>query len=342
MTGLRTIVVKFTAFAVVAGILGMLTINTMLNAVDGDTSDYTAVFADSSGLRTGDDVKVAGVRVGRVTGIEVGEVENRKVSEVTFELKDDQPILDNSKLVMRYADLLGSRYLSIQQPEKRGEALPKGTRLDLSKTDPGFDLTVLLNGFRPLFRVLKPADVNQLATTLIKVLQGEGGTVQEFLSETTKLTNFIADRDKVFDQVITNLTPVLENLAGRGDELRTTARELTALMSALARERQTIGSSIDGIAQLTDHLSSLFVEANQPTKAALVRLRAVAKMYADNRTQVENAIVWFPRLVNSLGRITQNSNQANVYLCNLGVNLAGTTLYPFGQPGSANYSEVCR
>lgn len=342
MTGLRTIAVKFIAFAAIAGMLGVLTINTMLNAVDGDTSEYTATFLDSSGLRPGDDIKVAGVRVGKVTGIEVDDLDSRKVSEVTFELKDEQPILSNSKLVMRYADLLGSRYLSIEQPAQRGEALPKGTKLGLAQTDPGFDLTVLLNGFRPLFRVLKPQDVNRLASTLVKVLQGEGGTVQEFLSETTKLTNFVADRDRVFDQVITNLTPVLENLAGQGDELRSTARELTALMGALAKERQTIGSSIDGLAQLTDHLSSLFVEANQPTKSALVRLRAVAKMYADNRSEVEDAIVWFPRLVNALGRITQNSNQANVYLCNLGVNLAGTTLYPFGQPGSANYSEVCR
>jgi phospholipid/cholesterol/gamma-HCH transport system substrate-binding protein len=342
MKGLRTITVKFIAFALCAGMLGLLTINTMLNAVDGDTSEYTAMFANSSGLRSGDDVKVAGVRVGRVTDIEVAEVDNRQVSKVTFELSDDQPILQNSKLVMRYADLLGSRYLSIQQPQQRAAALPKGAELGLSQTDPGFDLTVLLNGFRPLFRVLKPEDVNQLAETLVKVLQGEGGTLQEFLRETTKLTNFVADRDQVFDQVITNLTPVLENLAGQGDELRTTARELTALMSALAKERETIGGSIDGIAQLTDHLSALFVQANQPTKQALVRLRAVAKMYKDNRTEVENAIVWFPRLVTALGRITQNSNQANVYFCNLGLNLAGTTVYPWGQPGSANYSEVCR
>lgn len=342
MTGLRTIAVKFIAFAAVAGVLGMLMVNTMLNPVDGDTSEYAAVFADSSGLREGDDVKVAGVRVGRVTDIAVGEVDNRKVSEVTFELREDQPILSNSTLVMRYADLLGSRYLAIQQPEQRGEPLRAGTTLGLARTDPGFDLTVLLNGFRPLFRVLEPQDVNQLAATLVKVLQGEGGTIQQFLSETTELTTFVANRDRVFGEVITNLTPVLENLAGQGDELRSTARELSRLMGALAEERRTIGNSIDGIARLTDHLSALFVEARQPTKSALVRLRAVARMYADNRREVEDAVVWFPRLVNSLGRIGQNSNQVNVYLCNLGVNLAGTTVFPYGEPGSADYSEVCR
>ena len=115
------------------------------------------------------------------------------------------------------------------------------------RTGPGFDLTELLNGFRPLFEILQPGDVNQLATSMIKVLQGEGGTIEGLLGRRPELTNFVADRDEVIGEVMTNLTPVLENLAGQGGELRATVVELKNLMSGLARDRKSIGGSIDGI-----------------------------------------------------------------------------------------------
>lgn len=335
MTGIRTIAVKFFAFAALSGLLGLLLLNTMLNNLGGDQREYTATFTEVSGLRPGDDIKVAGVRVGQVEDIEV----DGRQAKVSFVISEDQELLDNSKLVLRYQNLLGQRYLSIQQPAARGERLKDGAHLDTGQTDAGFDLTVLLNGFRPLFRVLEPEDINKLAGSLVKLLQGEGGTIEEFLSETTKLTNFVADRDKVFNQVLTNLTPVLENLAGKGGELRATVRDLTALMSALAKDRQTIGSSIDGLSKLTDNLSSLFTETQAPTQAALVRLRAVAAMYAGGRAEVGETLEWFPKLLASLGRVSQNNNAGNVYLCNAGFKIAGQTIYPFGENG--NYSGVC-
>lgn len=336
MTGLRTIGIKFTAFAITAGLLGLMLLNTMLNNLGGDKREYTAVFTEVSGLRSGDDIKVAGVRVGQVKSIEV----DGRQAKVEFVISNEQKLLSNSKLVLRYQNLLGQRYISIQQPKNRGDELKAGTTLQTDQTDPGFDLTVLLNGFRPLFRVLEPEDINKLARSLVSVLQGEGGTIDTFLTQTTQLTNFIAGKDEVFDQVLTNLTPVLENLAGQGDELSTTVKELKALMTALAKDRQTIGQSIDGLSQLTGNLSSLFVESQKPTEAALVRLRQVAGMYADNRAGVENALEWFPKLLGALGRIGQNTNQANVYFCNTSLKLAGQTIFPFGQNGT--YSEVCR
>lgn len=334
MTGLRTIVVKFVAFATLSGLLGLLLLNTMLNNLGGDQKEYTATFTEVSGLRAGDDIKVAGVRVGQVKKIEV----DKRQAKVEFVISKDQPLLSNSKLVLRYQNLLGQRYLSIQQPAQRGEELKDGTHLGTDQTDAGFDLTVLLNGFRPLFRVLEPQDINRLATSLIALLQGEGGTIEQFLGETTKLTNFIADRDQIFDQVLTNLTPVLENLAGQGDELRGTVQELSALMTALAKDRAVLGQSIDGLSKLTGDLSSLFVDVKAPTEAALVRLRQVAAMFAANKDGIGATLEWFPQLFAALGRISQNSNQGNVYLCNLGLKLAGQTVFPF----NGSYSEVCR
>ncbi|RZI80339.1 MAG: MCE family protein, partial [Microbacterium sp.] len=244
--GYRSIVVKFAAFATIAVLLGALLANTMLNGLNGDTASYKAQFGDVAGLRVGDDMRVAGVRVGRVQDIEI----NGSGAEVTFDLVKSQPLLDTTKIVMRYQNLLGQRYLALVQTGTAGKQLPDDAKIPLARTSPGFDLTELLNGFRPLFEALRPDDVNQLANSLVQVLQGEGGTIESLLQQTGKLTNFLADRDQLVGQVLDNLTPVLQNMAGQGTELRSTVVELKTLMTGLAEDRESIGASIDGMSQL--------------------------------------------------------------------------------------------
>lgn len=337
MTGLRQIAIKFSAFAIVSGLLMVLLVNTMQNGVGGDTREYTADFADVSGLRKGDDVKAAGVRIGQVKDIEATE----EGARIKLDVVDDQPLLDNTKLVMRYQNLLGQRYIGLVQPTQRGKELPDGANVPVARTSPGFDLTELLNGFRPLFKVLQPGDVNTLATSLVKVLQGEGGTVQALLGQTAELTNFLADRDGVIGDVMTNLKPVLDNLAGQGTELTNTVRELRALMTGLARDRKSIGASIDGVSRLVGATSSLLKEVKVPLVRATDQLVTVADMFERSRGNLVKAIPAFTLVFDSLGRATSYENALNVYVCSLSITVgSGEGLNLSGTPGP--WREVCR
>ena len=336
MTGLGRVAVKFGAFLVVSLLLLMLLVNTMVNGLGGDTRTYDAVFADVSGLRVGDDVKVAGVRVGRVESIEVDD----DAALVEFELAERQPILETTSIVMRYQNLLGQRYLALVQGPERGERLDDGATIPLERTNPGFDLTELLNGFRPLFEVLKPDDVNQLATSLVKVLQGEGGTVETLLQQTARLTSFIADRDEVIGDVLTNLTPVLDNLAGQGTELKGTVEELRGLMTGLARDRKSIGDSIDGVSRLVGATSELLRQARVPAVRTIDRFRTVAHMLAVTRGQLNEALRSFGTTFEGLGRSASYENAVNVYLCSMAFAVGENDYNLAGDDGP--WSEVCR
>ena len=338
MTGLRTIAAKFAAFAIASALLMILLVNTMQNGVNGDTVEYTAEFADVSGLRIGDDVKAAGVRVGKVEDIAV----TAEGADVTLTVVEDQPLLDTTKLVMRYQNLLGQRYIGLVQGPDRGAEIEDGDRIPVDRTDPGFDLTGLLNGFRPLFRVLQPGDVNTLATSLVKVLQGEGGTVEQLLRQTGRLTNFLADRDEVIGQVMTNLQPVLENLAGQDDELSATIGELRALMTGLARDRKSIGASIDGVSRLVGATSSLLKEVKVPLVRSTDQLVTVADMFERSRGNLEKAIPAFGRIFEALGRTTSYESALNVYVCSLSIAIGADSrgINPAGDNGP--WRQVCR
>jgi len=336
--GIRLTAVKFLSFALVAILLLVLLVNTMHNGVSGDTRSYRALFTDVSGLRVGDDVKVAGVRVGRVQSIAVEK--GGQLASVGFDLEADQPILANTDLVMRYQNLVGQRYLAMVQPANHEAALPAGSTIPTKRTDPGFDLTQLLNGFRPLFEVLQPADVNKLASSLVQVLQGEGGTVESLLRQTATLTTFVANRDQVIDSVLTNLTPVLNNLSGRGTQLTATITSLERLMQGLAADRKQIGAAVDGIGQLVGSTSDLLTRAQQPLISSVHQLRTVAGTLDQTSAQVIGAANAFRTVFGGLGRATSYENALNVYVCSLSLALGGTNINTAVLPG--HYSKVCQ
>ena len=333
---IRGTAIKFGVFSAVAILFLALLYNTMANNVNGDVEEYDAVFSDVSGLRTGDDVRVAGVKVGRVQSIEV----QGRDARIGFVLSKDQPLLTTTDLVIRYQNLLGQRYVSMVQTGRQGERVEPGATVPRSHTSPGFDLTALLNGFRPLFAVLKPEDVNKLAATIIKVLQGEGGTVDLLLRQTADLTSFLADREQLFDDVVTNLTPVLDNLSGQGSQLRATVQELSKLMEGLARNRQTFGQSLSKVSDLIGTTSGLLRDARAPLTNDVQKLRAFAGMYAEQGALFGSSLQAFGNVVGLVGIGLSYESALNSYLCNLNGSILGV---PFGTSNvSGRHTQVCR
>ena len=347
MTGLRTVIVKFSIFAVVSILLLWILLNTMLNPVSGSTNTYYAKFRDVSGLRVGDDIKVAGVRVGRVAGIRVDPSTNGSYdgAVVTLQMQTSQPIPTNADLIMRYQNLVGQRYLSIQFQDASGNAIaPAQTDVQnkgwISQTDPGFDLTDLLNGFQPLFNELKPEDVNTLSSTLIQVLQGEGPTVESLLQQTGQLTNYVANRDQVIGSVLDNLTPVLQDFAAHDADLRNTVVSLKDMFTSLAADRQQIGGAIDGLSSLIVTTNGIVQQVKAPLEGTVTQLRQAADMLAASRSNLVNGINGFNTAISGIGRATSYENALNIYVCDLSISLAGLPAVNPGNP--ANGSAVCK
>ena len=348
MTGLKPIIAKFAVFAAVSLLLLWVLVNTMLHGVDGDTHDYKANFSDVNGLRVGDDVKIAGVRVGRVKAIDVHEPDE-KSADVTLQVEANQKILTNSTAKMLYQNLVGQRYISIVSPlDANGNVVTSGPgvtaigaaqKWTIANTNSGFDLTELLNGFKPLFNVLQPKDINTLAETIVQVLQGEGPTVDSLLKQTAQLTQYIASRDKVIGSVLTNLTPVLNDFAAHGQDLHTTVVNLKDLMTGLANDRQQIGNAISGVSSLVGTTQGLLDQVRTPLMGTVSELRQAAEMLAASRSNLVSAINGFNTGIAGLGRATSYENALNIYICTLGVSLLNL---PTVHTGLSHGSAVCQ
>ena len=331
---MRAATAVFAAFGIAAMLaLGVLA-NTMTNQVSGGTTSYTADFTNASGLRPGDDVRAAGVKVGRVQGVALHE----GLARVTFDLSKKQPIYSDTRLSVRYQNLLGQRYLAMLPGPDSSKRLT-AAHVPVDRTDPGFDLTALLNGFEPLFAALEPEQVNQLSTSIVAVMQGQGGTIESLLTETATLTHHLADKDEVIGEVLDNLVPVLTDLSDRGDQLDQTVGDLRALMKTLANERESIGDSIDGVSQLSEATADLVAEARPPLKHDVHSLREFGRISVKELTRITSLFETLPGATASFARPMSHGSWLNMYICNMGVDVGNGDINV--GPRNGSHSRAC-
>ncbi|MER5854798.1 MCE family protein [Streptomyces sp900105245] len=305
--------VKFSLFALVTIAATALLAATIVNVSLTSKETYHAVFTDVTGLETGDDIRVAGVRVGEVEGI---RIKDRTLAEVTFTVSAERPLLAGTRAVVRYRNLVGQRYIALTEGPGDGTTrLRPGGTIPLSRTRPALDLNALLNGFKPLFAALSPSDVNQLATEIVRTLQGEGGTVNSLLAHTASLTSTLADRDKLIGSVIDNLNTVLETLDKRGSRFSGLLTQLRRVVSGLSADRRPIGESLVSIGDLTDVTSGLLKDARPPLKDDIGGIGDLTGTLNRNETTVEGVLKRLPNKLEKLTGTASYGSWFNFYLC---------------------------
>lgn len=185
--------IGLTVFMTVALTLGWLVYATLLREVSGSTTAYSAIFTDVYGLREGDDVRMAGVRVGRVQKIEL--VDNER-ARVDFVVQNDQKLYGNTIASVTYQNIVGQRYVGLSPGKSGGPAgdtvLAAGATIPVERTDPSFDVTTLLNGYEPLFSTLSPEQADNLTKGVIQSLQGDNASIVTLVSQTSTLTKAFA------------------------------------------------------------------------------------------------------------------------------------------------------
>jgi phospholipid/cholesterol/gamma-HCH transport system substrate-binding protein len=259
-------------------------------------------------------VRIAGLTVGSVKKVQIYE---RNHALVTFSVKSDVPVTSASHADIRFLNLVGDRYMAIAQGEPGAPRLPSHGTIPMSQTSPALDLTALFNGFQPLFTALDPKEINDLSLNLVKVLQGEGGTIQSLLARTASLTNTLADRDELIGQVVTNLSGMLQTVDAHHQQLDTLVVQLKDWLGNVARDRNVIGRSVESISTLADQLARLLVEGRPAIKGdvrQLHRLAAVLKT-PESKAVINEALDRLPTMFRRQVRIGSYGSWYNYYLC---------------------------
>ncbi|MFI2477904.1 MlaD family protein [Nocardia xishanensis] len=337
----RNAVISLALFVALAVVASYTIWSTLQRSVPGDTHRYTATFTDVLGLRVGDDVRVAGVRVGRVDEI---ELDANRQARVTIRVRARQRLTTATEALIRYQNLIGQRYVALAPGDGEGVPLPPGGAIPLEHTESSFDVSTLLAGFEPLFSVLQPEEVNSLSETLVQALQGDGVSLSALITQAAGLASSFQQRDEILGAVITDLSGVVAGLANRSGELETLITQARALVTGLYEQGEALKGAFDQIAASTDRLAALVAEIQPGMARAQQYATTGVALLLSNGAKLDTAAVELPYVLAGLARISGNGAYINSYVCGLDVSLWGV-LFPRGvltQIGGQAHSEVCR
>ena len=299
---------------------------------------YTAEFSNGSGLRSGQFVRAGGVEVGKVSSIAL--TDNGQRALVTFKVDKSLPLYQSTTAQLRYANLIGDRYLNLERGTGDGSdrVLPPGGFIPVARTQPALDLDALIGGFKPLFKSLDPEKVNNIATSLVTVFQGQGGTIKDILSQTAQLTSTLADRDQAIGEVITNLNTVLGTVVKHQKEFDSTVVNFETLITGLKNRADPLAGAIADISDASGTLAGLLRDDRPLLQQTTGHLETIQQPFADDPAKLDKLLSEYPAAITLIGRAGGiYGDFFNFYLCDISLKLNG--LQPGGPVRTVNITK---
>jgi phospholipid/cholesterol/gamma-HCH transport system substrate-binding protein len=284
------------------------------------TKTYKAEFTNVTGLENGDFVRIAGVEVGKVKKV---AIQPDTTALVEFTADESVVLTEGSRVVIRYDDLIGGRYLALQEGAGGTAKLKPGDTIPLARTAPALDLDALIGGFRPLFRALDPDQVNALSGQLIQALQGQGATINSFLAQTAALTTTLADRDRLIGEVLINLNVVLGSLGDQSDQFATAVDALTDLVETLAARKADISNGVTYTNAAAASISDLLAQARPPLAKTIQETDRAAGIVVADHEYFDNLLNTLPDAYQALNRQGIYGDFFTFYLCDIVLKLNG-------------------
>nr|WP_090280993.1 virulence factor Mce family protein [Mycolicibacterium komanii] len=284
------------------------------------TNSYVAEFTNVTGLENGDFVRIAGVEVGKVKRV---EIQPDTTARVEFTADQSVVLTEGSRAVIRYDDLIGGRYLALEEGAGGVKKLEPGGTIPLARTSPALDLDALIGGFRPLFRALDPDQVNALSSQLIQALQGQGGTINSFLSQTAALTTTLADRDRLIGEVLVNLNVVLGSLGDQSDQFAKAVDALSELVATLQGRKEDISNGLAYTNAAAATITDLLAEARPPFSKTIHETDRAAGIVVADHEYFDNLLNTLPDAYQALARQGIYGDFFTFYLCDIVLKLNG-------------------
>ncbi|TAM65196.1 virulence factor Mce family protein [Mycobacterium sp.] len=281
---------------------------------------YSAIFADVSGLRDGNFVRIAGVEVGKVKKIDVND---DATVTVQFSADDSVVLTQGSRAAVRYENLIGDRYMALDEGTGSVQILHPGQTIPLERTQPALDLEALIGGFRPLLRALDPDKVNALTGQLIVAFQGEGATIGSFLTQTASVANTLADRDQLIGQVITNLNTLLDSLGGQTKQFDKAVQSVSELVKGLSDRRTDVSNGVAYLNAAAGSVADLLTQARPPLQNTVHQADRTSGQILADHDYVDNLLDKLPEKYAILARQGLQGDFFSFYLCDAILKLNG-------------------
>ncbi|MDT5116076.1 MAG: phospholipid/cholesterol/gamma-HCH transport system substrate-binding protein, partial [Mycobacterium sp.] len=182
----------------------------------------------------------------------------------------------------------------------------------------------LIGGFRPLFRALDPNKVNNIAQSIITIFQGQGGTINDILDQTSELTSTLADRDQAIGEVVRNLNTVLDTTVKHQQQFDETVQNFEKLITSLKNRADPIATSVADISDAAGSVADLLGDNRPLLQKTVTQLEVIQQPLVDQKDQLNGILAQLPQALKILGRAGGiYGDFFNFYACDVTLRLNG-------------------
>ncbi len=248
----------------------------------GDT--YYASSTEAGGLKANDEVRIAGVRVGKVEAVELAGDHVR----VTFRVQGDADFGAETGAAIKVKTLLGAMYLSLQ-PAGSGQ-LEEGAEIPVERTSSPYDV---VEAFAGLAETSEEIDTDQLAKSLTTLADLTRNTPEEFreaLDGVSRLSATVASRDEQINELLGNLERVSTVLDARDQDIIKLMKDSDVLFQALVKRRDAVHRLLVSTSTLSKELTLLVKQSREDLKPALTHLDNVVAVLNKNEDNLDNSL----------------------------------------------------
>jgi phospholipid/cholesterol/gamma-HCH transport system substrate-binding protein len=285
MTSPLVVSLKFVAFTL-ACLLALAWLVTMIGNVSwfASRASYEAVVADVGGLVVNDDVKIAGVQVGKVDAIEV----ERGNAVVTFSVDDDVVLGEDTVVAVRWKNALGLRILELQTA---GDGqLPEGHRFDLQATRTPADLDLLLARANPMLQAIDTDLSNQLVRELNRALDGREGDLRQLVVDAAEVLDVVASRDEAISRALRDGATLADAYVQRRETLDRLLAEAADLGEGLSQRTDVLVDAVTALADAQGELDRLVDENDETLRALLADVDRLTAILGEQHDDVQRSL----------------------------------------------------
>jgi phospholipid/cholesterol/gamma-HCH transport system substrate-binding protein len=248
----------------------------------GDT--YYAAFSEAGGLKANDEVRVAGVRVGKVDSV---ELEGDHV-RVAFKVQNGVQFGPETGAAIKVKTLLGAMYLALQ-PAGSGQ-MKQDSEIPVARTSSPYDVVDAFSGLANRSERINTGQLAKSLDTLAALMHNTPEEFQGALRGMSALSRTVASRDKQLNELLVNMKKVSGTLADRNGDVVALMRDGDKLFRALVARRQAVHNLLTATSQLSRELTLLVQQSRADLKPALDHLGNVVDMLNRNQENLDNSL----------------------------------------------------
>ena len=255
----------------------------------------TAEFEDVTGLLRDDNVKVAGVVVGKVTGISVDQ--GRAI--VSFEVRRGVHLSSDTEAAVRWRNLLGQRFVYLY-PGRAGTLLEDGDRIRLDHTRHIVDLGELFNRLGPVVRAIDPGEANAFLESVTGALAGNESALSKTVTDLATVAQTLGERDAAIGRLIENAATLSDAVASRDVQIRQILDNLTTVAATFNANTDVLDRAAGDLSTFSGNVSGLLARNRPAIDRTIVNLTTVVGVVRDRLSTVDRTVAGLDELSLSL------------------------------------------